>query len=533
LRAFIDRYRPHAGVILCRTAAVILFCLAGANVATAYLDNFFLAVLVGTLAGLVLGLVNDRAAVIYGRRLGRTETAAHRARQAANRSAAATAARMHGDGPVAELAETGDPLGGHVIGRHAERPPLVATAVAASTLAQATRGLAEGIKSAETGPGVAERVAAHSGAWPAVPAAGGSRLVPAGARREPAGRLALDADPAEAGGRPAHPLTPSIEAVRQLRDLVRAELRPEELVGQQGRGVIQLAAELGPRVPVLDAETVVDYITDHVLVAAGQDPIHPERWQGTLDGVAVLPDPTGGAGATFDAQLLGITRAEGDPAPLFEAIVTAIARSGGGLGLAQLGAALGVKGLRVGPYTLAGVVKHLVDQGRLQRPFGAWRYTLTDAEQRRRAEAGADTPAQQRPPLDVVFSVLSAAPAEGMHLGAVAAEVERRREIPCTLGGAAAALDLLVRAGRAEARNGMFFARVHEHALAGPGLTERIRTAVAAAPLEGLTLAELTEAVDADGFGAGPDRVRDMADKMVRRGELVGGADTRYQEPPF
>jgi hypothetical protein len=588
LRAWLDTYRPHLGLIFFRSVAVGLFCMAGANVATAYLDNFLVAVLVGATIGIGVGLGSDRAAIAYGRRMGRLDAAEHRVRQAANR-------RAYDDRPVDQdlggtvLGAAADRAGRHHLGdreagaRHnATLPGLSGAALAATTLAQATRGVTAGIQAAETGPGAIERYLAHR------PPGAGPDLVVADA--------------------PAHPVLPLLDAVRRLRDMMLAELRPEDLVGQRGRGVIQLAAVLGPRVPELQPETVVDYITDHVLVAAGQAPERSEQWPGVLDGVAALTMPAGTPDVELtDAQLLGVNRFAGDPGPLLDAVVDRIAHGGGSLDIHQLGLALRCKGHPVGPHVLAGVAKFLVDQGQLSRPFGAWKYTLSDAERERREAAGGSAAAGARPPLGLVWTVLNAGPVEGLSLGDVATEVGRCSGMPCTLGGAAAALDALVSAGRAEAHDGMFVAlgpapvrpalatvwqvladgpaggmtanvvalevnrlggpqctrdgaeealralvsagraahvadasgrytpRVHPTALSGPGLRERIKTAVVNAYPDadaGLTLAELTERVDADGFGAGEDRVRDMAAQLISQGALVMSGD-RYQEAPF
>jgi hypothetical protein len=518
-RDLLTRYRPHLGLIACRSVAVILFSIAGAYVATAYLEDFLLAVIVGAALGVALGLVNDWAAVAYGRRLGRTEITEHQGRQAASRG------RHHATPAAAEPAEAPAPVAA------LPRAGVAGASAAAATFAQTAR--------ATTGPAVNDRWAVHAGTAPA--AGGGSRLMPGNApRRLLADRLVMVAGAAaeDAGDGAQQPASlDEATAIGQLRDLMLAELRPEDLMGQQGRGVIQLAHELGPRVPLLDPETVVAYVSDHVLVAAGQDPETPQRWHNALDTVPVLVADVATLVALGGAQLLGIPQAANgaDPGPLMDKVVHVIRHSGIGLGLSQLCVALNAKGLPVGPYALAGVVKHLVDQGRLQLPHGAWRYTLTDAELERRVDAGADLPEDQRPPLDVVWSVLNGGPAEGMALAEVATEVARRREMPCNLGAAAAALDALVRSRRAEARDGRFLARnpLAESLISGPGLRERIQTAVAGHPsMVGLTAAEITERVNADGFGAAPTEVRAMCEQKVAAGDLVKIGD-RYQEPPF
>jgi hypothetical protein len=518
-RDLLTRYRPHLGLIAYRSVAVILLCIAGANIATAYLDNFLLGVLIGAALGVALGLLGDWAAVEYGRRLGRTEITEHRERQAQSRG------RHHATPAAAEPAEAPAPVAS------LPRAGMAGASAAAATYAQTAR--------ATTGPAVNDRWAVHAGT--AAAGGGGSRLMPGNAPRRDLtpDRLVMTAGAGAGvlGGVQQPASLDEATAIGQLRDLMLAELRPEDLIGQQGRGVIQLAGELGPRVPLLDPETVVAYVSDHVLVAAGQDPEHPQRWHNALDTVAVLVHGAVGTAARSDAQLLGIPQAAGgaDPGPLMDKVVHVVRYSGIGLGLSQMGVALGAKGLPVGSYALAGVVKHLVDQGRLERAPGAWRYTLTDAELERRVDAGADLPEEQRPPLDVVWSVLSGGPAEGMVLAEVAAEVSRRREIPCNLGAAAAALDALVRARRAEARDGRFLARnpLAESLISGPGLRERIQTAVAGHPsVAGLTAAEITERVNADGFGAAPTEVAAMCEQKVAVGDLVKSGD-RYQEPPF
>lgn len=481
---FFAQHRLHLGLIALRSLAVLVLVLAGGTIATQIMGNFLVALILGTMAGLALGLLVDQAALAHGRRLGRIEMQDHAGRQAEARAGRDRRAdSLHNRARDLPLR----PGGG-----------TAAAAAAASTYAQAYRVTA-------SGPEAAARAAAHG--------------------------LTSDLEAAA----PAHPLAPALDALERLCDLMLLELRPQDLVGQQGRGVIQLAADLGPQVPELEPDTVVAYISDHVLVAAGQDPEHPERWHGQLSRVEKLPSPTGVAGAEVsEVQLLGLAQAAdgGDPGPFLDMVVDRIAGSGTGLAPSQLSVVLATHGARIGLYTLAGVLKYLVDQGRLDRPFGAARFTLTDAEWERRAAAGLDQQ-QGRPPLDVVWSALAGGPAAGMHLGEVAAEVTRRREIPCTLGGAAAALDALVRAGRAQARDGMFLALnpLAESLISGPGLRARIIQAVTGSP-SGLTVAEIAERVNADGFGAPLDEVRAMAEKFVGSGELVRSGD-RYTEPPF
>lgn len=487
MRALLTRYRPHLGLVITRLAAVILFCLASVTVAGVYISDFLLSVLVGVVAGVALGLLSDFAAVAYGRRQEHLDIAAHLDRQAASR-AAAERGRHHADRVAAghhneprDLPlNPGSKAGGRPV------PGMSGVALAA----------AFGVAGAATGPAVAERAAAHG---------------------------LTKADVAE-------DLAAADEAIaiRRLCELMLGELRASDLIGQQGRGVIQLAHQLGDQVPALDAETVTAYVSDHVLVAAGQQPEHPQRWGGALDEVRPLVL----AGDAGDDLLGLVVAAEGRPVtPVLDEVLHILVHSNGGLGLGQVGFTMRAHGHPISPYTLAVVLKHLVDLGRAER-LDDGRYRLTRAEWSARKAPAAPEVDAERPPLDVVYSVLRGGPAEGMTLGEVAEEVTRRRETRCTHAGAATALDALVRVERAGASDGRFVAREHA-VLAGPGLRERIRTAVAAYDEQGgATVEQITEAVDADGFGAGVERVRAMAEQLRGQGHLVM-ADDRYQSAPF
>lgn len=496
MRALLTRYRPHVGLVITRLGAVILFCLASVVVAGVYISDFLLSVLVGVIAGVALGLLNDFAAVAYGRRSEHIAIAAHLERQAISRAAAEQRAAM-----AADLSVTGGGLGAARHNEARDRPithEVKAGGRPVPGMGGVALAAAFGVAGAATGPAVAERAAAH------------------GLTRADVSEVLVDADEAI--------------AIRRLCELMLGELRATDLIGQQGRGVIQLAHQLGDQVPALDAETVTAYVSDHVLVAAGQQPEHPERWGGALDEVRplVLAGDAGG-------DLLGlVVAAEGRPVtPVLDEVVHVLVHSNGGLGLGQVGFTMRAHGHPISPYTLAVVLKHLVDLGRVERTDGG-RYRLTRAEwAARKAPAAPEVDNTGRPPLDVVYSVLRGGPAGGMTLGEVAEEVTRRREIRCTHAGAATALDALVRSHRAGASDGRFVAREHPGLISGPGLRERIRTAVAAYDEQGGATAEqITEVVDADGFGAGIERVRAMAEQLRGQGDLVM-ADDRYQSSPF
>lgn len=368
MRALLSRFGPYVGLVLTRSAAVILFTLAGVTVAGVYFQ-FLLALLVGTLAGVVLGLAADRAAYVYGKRVGWTDYQAHLDRQAAARRRAQAQ---------------------HNVGRLA---PADLT----------TRGKSNLL------PAVLADLAARE-------------LAPAGAAATPGGSRLVD-DAAVSEG----------DALVQLRELVKATLQPRELIGQQGRGVIQLAAELGPLVPTLNAETVTAYISDHVLVAAGQEPEHADRWGAALDGVEPLQLPAGYIPPeNIGLERWGLPAAAGEHLPaLLDTIVHVTAYSGGvGLSLAQTRIALAAKGFQVGTYTLAGAMRRLVELGRLVPPTGGgFRYRLSEAELVARATLDEGT----RPPaVDArlgpvgrrVLAVVDAGdPHEGLDIEAIVAGV--------------------------------------------------------------------------------------------------------------
>lgn len=96
MRAITRRFGPHIGLILARTAAVVLFTLAGVTLAGVYF-HLVVALLVGVTVGVLLGLAADRAAVLYGRRLGWVAFQEHSDRQAAARREAREAAEMRSD----------------------------------------------------------------------------------------------------------------------------------------------------------------------------------------------------------------------------------------------------------------------------------------------------------------------------------------------------------------------------------------------------------------------------------------------------
>lgn len=375
------RYRLHVGLVLARTAGVILFCLAGVTVAGTYLE-FLAAWLIGVAAGVALAVVVDQAAVQYGKCLAREELAEHSDRQAAaRRRAAAEHNATEHNAPVSPA------------GRHRnELPGMAGAAATAAMLARLGRG--------------------------AEAEAGGSRLAGAGDH---------------AGDQEA--------ALVVLRGLMNDTLQPYELVGQQGRGVIQLADEIGRSVPQLDPETITAYVGDHVLVAAGLEPEQAERWPaGLLGGVIRLRLPAGEP--PLDAvgleRIDGLEQYAGAELPeMLDTIVKVIRNSDrrDGLALTQINLCLGAKGYRVGPYTLASACRRLVRDGRLDKPFGSVAYRLTTGEIGRQVDDDAERLAEQvsptdRAPLDVVISVLRGGPAAGMYGPEIAAEVKRRREIP-------------------------------------------------------------------------------------------------------
>lgn len=368
MRALFSRYAPHLGLIVTRTAAVLLFCIAGTVFADLYLP-FEVALGLGVPAGAGLGMVADFTAVAYGKRIGRQEIQDHQARQETNRRNARQA----------------DTTPGHRFHRN-ERPGVAAAAIA----------------SARTGT--------HRSAE------GGSRLVDdtdrAGADTTVLTMLRDDAEAA---------------ALNVLRGMMNDTLKPHELVGQQGRGVITLAGGLGRLVPILAPETVTAYVSDHMLVAAGLAPEHAEQWPaGLLDGVTRLETPAGEPpldGAALE-RVDGLDRIVGADLPdMLDTIVEVVALSGRGDGLflAQISVCLDAKGYRVGPFTLAVACSRLITQGRLVKSAGsnAYRLAVDDGERR----AGPVSP-------DLVFAVLADGPVEGMTGPEVVAEVTRRRGFP-------------------------------------------------------------------------------------------------------
>lgn len=72
------------------------------------------------------------------------------------------------------------------------------------------------------------------------------------------------------------------DAVARLRDALATTLTPEDLRGQQGRGVIQLTRQLAPVVPELDHDTVQAFVGDYVLAVAGQVPEVRGPWADLL-----------------------------------------------------------------------------------------------------------------------------------------------------------------------------------------------------------------------------------------------------------
>jgi hypothetical protein len=167
VRDLLMRYRAHGGLLAARAMAIILFTLAGVTLAGVYL-TFLFSLLLGVLGGVVLGVLADRAAVAYGRRLGWLAYQAHVGRQSearartariAERAAREAAARGNtGPNMPADLRTVRTAYGAAEL---RPAPGLLGTAVAAANLAQGLRGVAEAIASAETGPGVAGRPSAH------------------------------------------------------------------------------------------------------------------------------------------------------------------------------------------------------------------------------------------------------------------------------------------------------------------------------------------------------------------------------------
>jgi len=71
-------------------------------------------------------------------------------------------------------------------------------------------------------------------------------------------------------------------AVDRLRQELAGTLRPDDMRGQSGRGAIELAELLAPKVPELDKEAVIAFIGDYALASTGQLPMSGLPWTDLL-----------------------------------------------------------------------------------------------------------------------------------------------------------------------------------------------------------------------------------------------------------
>jgi hypothetical protein len=371
------RMAPDAVLNLARLSTVLLFVGASVTLAT-LLFSLLVSIIVGAIVGVAFASFVDRAAIAYGRRVGWHSCETHMRRQAEHRerTAAAEAAAAAEAGPGVEVVPeptfdepmTFDPT------RPVFRNDMPFASLPVGLVAPAASS----------------------------PAAGGSRLVPNGHRT----------------------------ALERLQRLVNETLQPLELIGQQGRGVIQLAHELGPQVKELTAQTVTAYIGDHVLTAAGAT-VDAGRWPaGLLDGVKRLQTPAGipPLDAVGLEQLDGLDLAAGSDLPgLLDTIVHVIVHSGRAQGMhpGQIQLCVEMKGYKIGAYTLAAALDRLVKAGRLENAgAGVDSYRLSEAELSGRAAAAAeDLPAGEHANRDAVLAVLRAGPVGGMNAGDIAREL--------------------------------------------------------------------------------------------------------------
>lgn len=434
----VRRYAPYVGVVLTRSATVIVFTLAGVTLAGVYF-TFLFSLLVGVVGGLLLGLVADRAAVVYGRRIGWQDHVEHLRRQAEHRAELVREAR---EGRMARAAQEKRERGA----RH-----------------NAARDLPADIRTART-------------------AYGARTVVPAGA---------------------VYPCPDRPAAHRRDEDLTPDP--PAAAFGEDPAGV-QLQAERKAFV-------------ERVLRTAEQDAAGDAPASGPSVDVSALDLPV----SAYEQATERLSPV------LLDEIVSTVADAepaGAGLGLAQVRAGLTEQGHTVGLYELAVALKQLTDDGRLVRPFGQQAYQLSYSEARKVQAVEAVQRAPQ--PVEVVFSVLTDGPGDGMHVAAIADEVERRRKRPVSLTSTFAALAVLVEQGRVVSPVPSTYQVAAVDVPAGPGLRERILAAVEASPA-GLDMQAIVAAVTADETSTDPLAVADTVSSATADGALLRASTGYYQ----
>lgn len=153
-----------------------------------------------------------------------------------------------------------------------------------------------------------------------------------------------------------------LDAVERLRTALTGTLRPHELVGQQGRGVVQLADELGSLVPELPVVQVEAYIADHRSVAGGEQPALVYPWATVLAKVDPLLEGADNMIAEAIAVIRGALRAAGVA----------------GLSQAELARALADAGLPLGMYQCSRLLSEMRRTGMVYRPFTVSAFRLPD-----------------------------------------------------------------------------------------------------------------------------------------------------------
>jgi hypothetical protein len=476
------RAAPVAALNLARIGTVVLFVGAAVNLAT-LLFSLLVSIIVGAVVGVAFASFVDRAAIAYGRRVGWHSCETHLRRQAEHRERTAAA-------EAAAAAEAG--RGVEVVPEPTFDEPMTFD---------------------PTRP-----VFRNDMPFASLPVG----LVAPAASSPPAG---------DNGRLPRFTPNDRAAALVRLRGLMNETLQPHELVGQQGRGVIQLSHELAPLVKILDADTVTAYITDHILVAAGQPPMSGDRWpHDLLDGVTRLTVPAGvpDLEAVGLEQVDGLDVAAGDNLPgLLDMVVQVIVNSGRAQGMhaGQIQLCVEMKGYRIGAHTMAVALARLVKDGRLTRAVGAGAFRLSEAEMDRRARGlAAELPDGDHADRDLVLDVLRGGPVAGMTTGEILAGLAAGRH-PAGRPALHATLRTLLEAGvvvQSVPRGPWQLAEPTAlQVLAGGGLRSHVLAVISQAPTA-LTLDAIADGVRArPGFGgtAGLE-VRTVVDQLVAGRQL-------------
>jgi hypothetical protein len=466
------RAAPVAALNLARFGTVVLFVGAAVNLAT-LLFSLLVSIIVGAVVGVAFASFVDRAAIAYGRRVGWHSCETHYRRQAEHRERAAAEKAQLAAAGVTILPEP-------TFTDDRDRPGVTVLAGSAETGISAT---------------------------PPRPAAGA------------------------AAGWSWSTANDRAAALVRLRGLMNETLQPHELVGQQGRGVIQLSHELAPLVKILDADTVTAYITDHILVAAGQPPMSGDRWpRDLLDGVTRLTVPAGvpDLEAVGLEQVDGLDVAAGDNLPgLLDMVVQVIVNSGRAQGMhaGQIQLCVEMKGYRIGAHTMAVALARLVKDDRLTRAVGAGAFRLSEAEMDRRARGlAAELPDGDHADRDLVLDVLRGGPAAGMTTGEILAGLAAGRH-PAGRPALHATLRTLLEAGvvvQSVPRGPWQLAEPTAlQVLAGGGLRSHVLAVISQAPTA-LTLDAIADGVRArPGFaGTAGLEVRTVVDQLVAGRQL-------------